>query len=50
MIRNLVITLLTVLSLTSCVIVPDRHYQPDRHYHGWHDLGRYHNQYPDYRR
>jgi hypothetical protein len=44
MIRNLVITLLTVLSLASCVIVPNRYYD------GWHDLGRYHNHYPDYLR
>jgi hypothetical protein len=44
MIRDLVIALLTVLSLTSCVIVPDRHYG------GWHDPGRYHYHYPDYRR
>jgi hypothetical protein len=44
MIRNLVITLLTAMSLASCVIVPAEHY------HGWHDRGRYHNYYPEYRR
>jgi len=42
--RNFVISVLTLLSLAGCVIVPDGHY------HGWHDPGRYHYRHLDYHR
>jgi hypothetical protein len=44
MTRNFMITLVTVLSLTGCVIVPAGHY------HSWHDADRYHHYWPEYRR
>ena len=44
MTRNFMITLVTVLSLAGCVIVPAGHY------HSWHDAGRYHHYWPEYRR
>jgi hypothetical protein len=44
MTRNFMITLVTVLCLAGCVIVPAGHY------HGWHDAGRYHHYWPEYRR
>jgi len=43
MTRNLIATLVTVLSLAGCVIVPAGHY------HSWHG-DRYHHYWPEYRR
>ncbi len=42
--RNFIISVLALLSLAGCVIVPDRHYD------GWHDPGRYRYHHSDYRR